>query len=86
MTINTKSLENKELIEKYEKLGVDLNKIFIELALRRQNDDLTDLEWSHINEIAARRGAELIDYFNVDKKDVKEGFSQVAELLTDDDR
>lgn len=86
MTTNIASLENKELIEKYEKLGVDLNKIFIELALRRENNDLTDLEWSQINDTAARRAAELVDHFNVDKKDIKEGFSHVADMLTDDNR
>lgn len=83
MTIN---LENKELIEKYEELGINLNKLFIELASRRQNNELTDLEWKYINDVASRRGAELVDYFNVDKKDIKEGFSQVADLLIDDNR
>ena len=83
MTIN---LENKQLIDRYEEIGIELNKIFIELAFRRNNKELTDLEWKYINDVASRRGAELVDYFNVDKKDIKEGFSQVADMLTDDNR
>lgn len=79
-------LENKELIEKYEELGIEINKIFIELISRLKNKTLTEEEYDLVEDIASRRCSELIDYFNVSKNDIKKGFSEVADILSDDNR
>lgn len=86
MTENVKSIENKELIEKYEICGIELNKLFMELISRYQNEELTKLEWDHVTDLSAKRGSELVDYINVDKKDLKEGFMKVADIIADENR
>lgn len=79
-------LGNKKLIERYEVLGIELNNIFIELATRRKNKELTEVEWSCVCEFASRRGSELVDYFNLNKRDMKDGLLEIVDILSDDTR
>jgi hypothetical protein len=82
----TADLGNDELIEKYEKIGIEFNNIFLELVSRYKNKELTETEWDNIAEIGARRGSELVDYCNMNREDLKKGFSHVADILSDDNR
>lgn len=79
-------LGNEELIEKYEYLGIEINKIFMELISRYKNKELTEMEWDRIYDIGSRRGSELVDYCNVNKENLKKGFSHVADILSDENR
>lgn len=81
-----KHLENDELIEKYEDLGLDINKIFMELVSRFKNKELTEVEWGRVCDIGSRRASELVDCCNVGKEDLKKGFSRVADILSDENR
>lgn len=83
MTID---LGNEELIEKYEEVGIELNNIFMELISRYKNKELTEIEWNRIIEISSRRGSELVDYCDVNRENLKKGFSQVADILSDENR
>ena len=79
-------LENMELITKYEKLGIELNNVSIELILRRNKDELSDVEWNHILDIASRRGSELVDYAKINRQDMQRGLEKVADILSDKNR
>lgn len=81
-----KNLGNKELVEKYEKIGIELNNIFMELCSRFENKELTKEEMIYVIEIGTRRGSELVDRFNVNKNDMKDGFSELIEILSDENR
>ncbi len=81
-----KNLGNKELVEKYEKIGIELNNIFMELCSRYENKELTKEEMIYVIEIGTRRGSELVDCFNVNKNDMKDGFSELIEILSDENR
>lgn len=78
-------LENKELIEKYEELGIEINNIFIELISRLKHKKLTEDEYGIVIDIAIRRCSELVR-FNMGKNDIKKGFSEVADILPDENR
>ncbi len=81
-----KNLGNKELVEKYEKVGIELNNIFMELCSRFENKELTKEEMIYVIEIGTRRGSELVDRFNVNKNDMKDGFSELIEILSNENR
>jgi hypothetical protein len=51
-----------------------------------KNKELTEVEWSSICELASRRGSELVDYFNLNKRDMKDGLLEIVDILSDDTR
>lgn len=79
-------LENRELIERYEKVGIELNEIFIELVSRRKNGELSDEDYDCVTNIASRRCSEVVDQFYMSKKDIEEGFERVAKILPEENR
>jgi hypothetical protein len=79
-------LGNEELIEKYEEVGIELNNIFMELVSRYKNKELAEIEWNRIIDIGSRRGSELVDYCNMSRENLIEGFSHVADILSDENR
>jgi hypothetical protein len=79
-------LGNDELIERYETLGLEINKIFMELFSRYMSKELTEAEWDHISDIGSRRGSELVDYYNVSEENLRKGFSKVVDILSDENR
>ena len=82
----TKRLENRELIERYEKVGIEINEIFVELVSRRKNGELTDEEYGYVTNIASRRCSEIVGQCYISKEDIKEGFERVAKILPEENR
>ena len=80
-------MDNEELINRYELVSIEQINLLKEILIRYDIGEISKEEWSRVEEISLRRGADLFDSIpKVDKKTLIDCIDSAISNLTDENR